>query len=155
MESWFPLNLATKQLGDIATNEVQPFRNSRTCPLKKRQLISLQDKNTHIQNWVEGEVQQQKSHLLLIWVFPKIGVFTPQNGWWFIMENPYKKWMIWGEAPDPYFWVDTHRPRHVTCSQLSFFLPSSCTQDPQGSQLCGGRHGSGPGRGLYKPTQLG
>ena len=24
-----------------------------------------------------------------IWMFPKIGVFTPQNGW-FIMENPIK-----------------------------------------------------------------
>ena len=24
-----------------------------------------------------------------IWVFPRIGVFTPQNGW-FIMENPIK-----------------------------------------------------------------
>ena len=28
-----------------------------------------------------------------IWVFPKIGV--PQHGW-FRMENPGKKWMIWG-----------------------------------------------------------
>ena len=32
-----------------------------------------------------------------VWVFPKIGV-GPQNGW-FIMENPIKKWMIWGVFP--------------------------------------------------------
>ena len=39
-------------------------------------------------------------HLMIqIWVFPKIGV--PQN-WWFIMENPMSKWMIWGIFP--YFW---------------------------------------------------
>ena len=33
-----------------------------------------------------------KKMILVIWVFPKIGV--PQNGW-FIMENPIR-WMIWG-----------------------------------------------------------
>ena len=33
------------------------------------------------------------------WMFPRIGV--PQNGW-FIMENPFLKWMIWGVFP--YFW---------------------------------------------------
>ena len=29
-----------------------------------------------------------------IWVFPKIKV-GPQNGWFFSMENPMNKWMIW------------------------------------------------------------
>ena len=36
-------------------------------------------------------------------VEPKIGVFSPQNGW-FIMENPMNKWMIWGVLP-PLFLV--------------------------------------------------
>ena len=47
-------------------------------------------------------------------VEPKIGVFTPQNGW-FIVENPMNKWMIWGFSL--YFWVDTHmRKEHIASS---------------------------------------
>ena len=39
------------------------------------------------------------------WMFPKIGVPNPQNGWWFIVEKPMNKWMIWGFSH--YFWSAT------------------------------------------------
>ena len=39
-----------------------------------------------LKNTLKGQYVTQKQHLL-IWMFPKIGVKPPQNGW-FIMENP-------------------------------------------------------------------
>ena len=40
--------------------------------------------------------QLGRKGVIIIWVFPKIGV--PQKEW-FIMENPMNKWMIWGFFP--------------------------------------------------------
>ena len=56
----------------------------------------------------------QKSKKIIIWVFPKIGVY--QNGW-FITENPMNKWMIWGAHP--YFWKHPYiHPRKLYDMEL-------------------------------------
>ena len=63
--------------------------------------------------WLSLTVGQQlkKEILSHIWVFPKIGV--PQNGW-FIMENPIKNGMIWGEFSAIHIHIQpSHHPPHV------------------------------------------
>ncbi len=52
-------------------------------------------------------------------VEPKIGGFAPQNGWWFIMENPMNKWDDLGGFP-PYFWKHPYEITQYTFQQPSF-----------------------------------
>ena len=51
-----------------------------------------------------------------IWVFPKIGGFDPQNGW-FISWKTLLKWMILGGFYHPYFWKHPYadHSNHPTC----------------------------------------
>ena len=44
---------------------------------------------------------KEPGEMVAIWMFPKIGGFFPQNGW-FISWKTLLKWMIWGGFP--YFW---------------------------------------------------
>ena len=54
---------------------------------------------------VEASVQRQGLEVRMVEIWRELGHMgvsknreTPQNGW-FIMDNPYLKWMIWGENP--------------------------------------------------------